>query len=154
MAQILLCWSAWEEFWSSESRSLCASPNWGILCSPASILTLLTQAISDSVDLFHWKGMTDFLILWWNCAKVYQNYLIIQMAYFLRHYILARMLVSWSLSKERSVASWLLLLVSPCLSNVWLAQNFFVLLYWGSLFFKSGISGIFCEHNGKAPWWM
>lgn len=112
MTQILLCWSAWEEFWSSESRSLCASPNRGVLCSLASILILLTQAVSDSVDLFHRKGMTDFLILWWNCANVHQNYLIDQMAYFPRHYILARMLVSWSLSKVISVASWLSLLVS------------------------------------------
>lgn len=71
--KITLCWSVWEESWSSESRSLCARADQGYFMLPC----LYTDfADSKTAEILHWKGMTDSLILWWNYVKVHQDYLI------------------------------------------------------------------------------
>lgn len=96
------------------------------------------KTISDSVGLFHWKGMTDFLILWWNCVKVYQNYLIDCVIYCPRIFFSARILASWSPSTEREISRFLTLAVCLCpvcqMSHK--HKHFLTSLNWGFFFFK------------------
>lgn len=81
--------------------------------------------------------------------KVYQDYLIDEMAFFLRLYIL----VDISVPIQREISCFLTLAAHfSHLSLLLPAENLLLLPYWDFFSPKSDISGIFCEHKYSALW--
>ena len=111
------------------------------------------KGISDSAGLFHWKGMTDFLILWWNCVKVYQNYLIDCMTYCPRIYFFGKdtcLLVSDNWERELSLFPTLAVCLCPVCQMCPKHKQFLPRLTEASFFSNLVFQTLSIKNNYKA----